>query len=102
MLFTSFIVRISPPTISATPHPALTYVFRYTTSSDHVVPHNKHSQAGYVLGGVEVLYEKLVDGSTDSAEYINRMYDFAEEFNERFNEGITSKDILDLCRANAE
>ena len=56
----------------------------------------------YVLGGVEVLYEKLVDGLTDPAEYINRMYDFAEEFNERFNEGITSKDILDLCRANAE
>ncbi|BDF68159.1 hypothetical protein CE91St43_21310 [Oscillospiraceae bacterium] len=56
----------------------------------------------YVLGGVEVLYEKFVDGATDPAEYINRMYDFIEEFNERFNEGITSKDILDLCRANAE
>lgn len=56
----------------------------------------------YVLGGVEVLYEKLVDGSTDPVEYINRMYDFTEEFNERFNEGITSKEILDLCRANAE
>lgn len=56
----------------------------------------------YVLGGVEVLYEKLVDGSTDPAEYINRMYDFVEEFNERFNEGITSKDILELCHANAE
>lgn len=54
----------------------------------------------YVLGGVEVLYEKLVDGSTDPAEYINRMYDFVEEFNERFNENIASKDILDLCRAN--
>ena len=56
----------------------------------------------YVLGGVDVLYEKLVDGSTDPVEYVNRMYDFIEEFNERFNEGITSKDILDLCRAIAE
>ncbi len=56
----------------------------------------------YVLGGVEVLYEKLVEGSTDPAEYINRMYDFVEEFNERFNDGTTSKDILDMCRANAE
>lgn len=56
----------------------------------------------YVLGGVEVLYEKLIEGITDPAEYINRMYDFIEEFNERFNENITSKDILDLCRANDE
>ena len=56
----------------------------------------------YVLGGVEVLYEKLIDGSTDPAEYINRMYDFVEEFNERFNEGITNKDILDLCRDNVK
>ena len=54
----------------------------------------------YVLGGIDVLYEKLVDGSTDPAEYINRMYDFVEEFNERFNEGINSKDIMDLCRDN--
>ena len=56
----------------------------------------------YVLGGVEVLYEKLVEGSTDPAEFINRMYDFVEEFNARFNDGTTSKDILDMCRANAE
>lgn len=56
----------------------------------------------YVLGGVEVLYEKLINGSTDPVEYINRMYDFVEEFNERFNKGITNKDILDLCRDNAK
>ena len=48
------------------------------------------------------MYEKLVEGSTDPSEYINRMYDFVEEFNERFNDGVTSKDILDMCRANAE
>ena len=56
----------------------------------------------YVLGGVEVLYEKLIEGSTDPSEYINRMYDFVEEFNERFNDGVTSKDVLDMCRTNAE
>ena len=56
----------------------------------------------YVLGGVEVLYEKLIEGSTDPSEYINRMYDFVEEFNERFNDGVTSKDVLDMCRTNVE
>jgi len=56
----------------------------------------------YVLGGVEVLYEKLIEGSTDPSEYINRMYDFVEEFNERFNEGIDSKHLMEMCRANVK
>lgn len=52
----------------------------------------------YVLGGVEVLYDKLIEGSTDPGEYINRMYDFLEEYHERFNEEISNEDILALCR----
>lgn len=51
----------------------------------------------YVLGGVEVLYEKLIEGSNDPTEYVNRMYDFVEEFNDRFNIGKSNQDILDLC-----
>lgn len=54
----------------------------------------------YVLGGVEILYEKLIDGALGSNDYINKMYDFLEEFHERFNEEITNKDILELCRLN--
>ena len=53
----------------------------------------------YVLGGVEVLYEKLIDGAGDASEYINRLYDFMEEFNDRYNSDVSSSDILDLCRA---
>ena len=51
----------------------------------------------YVLGGVEVFYEKLIEGSSDPAEYVNRMYDFVEEFHDRFNTGKTNQDILTLC-----
>lgn len=51
----------------------------------------------YVLGGVEVLYEKLIAEASGTGDYINRMYDFIEEFNERFNEDITNKAILELC-----
>ncbi|MCR0417536.1 hypothetical protein MKC71_10585 [[Clostridium] innocuum] len=54
----------------------------------------------YVLGGVEILYEKLIDGALGSNDYINKMYDFLEEFHERFNEEITNKDILEFCRLN--
>ena len=53
----------------------------------------------YVLGGVEVLYEKLMDGTSGATEYLGRMYDFLEEFHERFNEEISNKDIMDLCIA---
>ena len=51
----------------------------------------------YVLGGVEVFYEKLIEGSSDPAEYVNRMYDFVEEFHDRFNTGKTNQDILTMC-----
>ena len=52
----------------------------------------------YLLGGVEVLYKALMaEPVTDPAEYINRMYEFIEEFNLRFNSEITNKDILTLC-----
>lgn len=51
----------------------------------------------YVLGGVEVFYEKLIEGSSDPTEYVNRMYDFVEEFHDRFNAGKTNQDILSLC-----
>lgn len=52
----------------------------------------------YVLGGVDVLYEKLIDGVHNSWDYINHLYDFMEEFNDRFNSDITNEDILELCR----
>lgn len=54
----------------------------------------------YVLGGVEVLYEKLISESSGMGDYINRLYDFIEEFHERFNEDISNEVILELCRKN--
>ena len=51
----------------------------------------------YVRGGVEVLHEKLIEGVSESVEYINRLYDYLEEFDERFNEGITPDVLLKLC-----
>lgn len=53
----------------------------------------------YVLGGVEVLYEKLIQGAGEPSEYINRLFDFLEEFNDRFNEDASREGILTLCRS---
>lgn len=51
----------------------------------------------YVRGGIDVLYEKLVDGSDTPDVYVNKLYDFIEEFDERFNSEINCEDILQLC-----
>jgi len=39
----------------------------------------------YVLGGVDVLYEKLLANGHKEEDYINNLYDFLSDFNERYN-----------------
>lgn len=51
----------------------------------------------YVLGGVEVLYEKLIKNATKPSEYIDNLFDFLEDFNDMFNDGITNEDVISLC-----
>ena len=51
----------------------------------------------YVRGGVDVLYEKLIEGANNPTDYITRLYEFVEEFQERFNASISSEDILARC-----
>ena len=51
----------------------------------------------YVLGGVEIFHEKLIEGASSPNDYVNHLYDFLEDFQERFNAGITSESILYLC-----
>lgn len=51
----------------------------------------------YVRGGIDVLYEKLIEGATSTDDYVNRLFDFIEEFNEKFNEEISDEEILNLC-----
>ena len=51
----------------------------------------------YVRGGVDVLYEKLIEGVTEPDEYVRRLFDFIDEFQDRFNDEIFQEDILSLC-----
>ena len=51
----------------------------------------------YVRGGVDVLYEKLIEGENSSEGFVVRLYEFIDEFNERFNSQVNSEDILQLC-----
>ncbi|MCH3955344.1 MAG: hypothetical protein LKE44_09150 [Eubacterium sp.] len=53
----------------------------------------------YVRGGIDVLYEKLItdDGQRDPDSYMERLYEFIEDFEDKFNNGINGEDIMKLC-----
>lgn len=52
----------------------------------------------YVRGGVDVLYEKLIEDADTPMDYIQKLYEFVEEIDERFNDGISTQTILNKCR----
>lgn len=54
----------------------------------------------YVLGGVEVLYEKLIQSANTPDDYINNLYEFLDEFYSRYNEDLDIEGILELARKN--
>lgn len=51
----------------------------------------------YVRGGVDVLFEKLIEGATEPEEYAAKLYEFIDEFQERFNSSIKNEQVLELC-----
>lgn len=51
----------------------------------------------YVRGGVDVLYEKLIEGASSLDDFNSRLYDFIEEFHERFHEETNVEEILKMC-----
>jgi len=61
--------------------------FRYDSLSKDDSSQNSHSQNmdrfnSYVLGGIEVLYEKFTSGITSRDDYINRIFDVVSKFKE--------------------
>ena len=60
-------------------------------------PNDEARFDSYVRGGIDVLYEKLIEGTNSPDDFVNRLFDFIEEFNERFNEDISDEEFLKLC-----
>ena len=52
----------------------------------------------YLRGGIDVLYEKLIQGAEKEEDYLEKMYDFTEDFHGRFNEGINREEVLAKLR----
>lgn len=51
---------------------------------------------GYVRGGIDVLHEKLIEGAKEPDDYINKLFDFIEDFQDRFNAEIERNQVLAL------
>lgn len=60
-------------------------------------PDDEERFNSYVRGGIDVLYEKLIEGENSPEGFVLRLYEFVEEFNDRFNSLVNSDDILQLC-----
>ena len=52
----------------------------------------------YVRGGIEVLFEKLIQSASGTEDYLKNLYDFMEEFDERYNDTVSTDEIIDLCQ----
>lgn len=51
----------------------------------------------YLLGGVDILYEKLIKDTNNSTDFLNNVFFFIDDYNEIVNDGLTSEAILELC-----
>ena len=51
----------------------------------------------YVRGGVDQLYEKLIEPSKKPEDYLKNLYDFMDEMDERYNQEIIADRIKELC-----
>jgi len=49
----------------------------------------------YVRGGIDVLFEKLIEPSTSSDKYVHNLYDFVNDFETRY--GKSADEIRQLC-----
>ena len=70
--------------------------FRYAKGTPEKEECNKIYES-YVLGGIEILKEKLLDNASNIDDYINNIYNFLSDYNERYNNVISENEILDLC-----
>ena len=77
----------------------LNRAFRYTKDSPEIEECYKIYEQ-YILGGIEVLDEKLLVDATKVDDYINNIYNFINDYNDRYNKTISEEDILKLCMNN--
>ena len=53
----------------------------------------------YVRGGVDVLYEKLVENATSMEDFVNNLCDCVSDFDESFNQSISDDELAKFFMA---
>ena len=51
----------------------------------------------YLRGGIDVLYEKLIEGKSDPDSYVERLCDFLKDLQDRYNHKVNVEKLLELC-----
>lgn len=52
----------------------------------------------YTLGGIEILYEKLIGNASKQEDYLANLISFVQEFEQRYNSTIDSSNLIELSR----
>ncbi len=52
----------------------------------------------YVRGGIEVLHEKLIESSKKEEDYLENLFNFIDDINNRYSKEVDIDSIYDLCR----
>ena len=50
----------------------------------------------FILGGVDVLYEKLIETAKTEKDYLANLYDFLDDINDRYNDDIKNDRVNEL------
>lgn len=74
--------------------------FRYDRNPDKRADGDKVFEE-YVRGGIEVLYEKLMEGTSDSDEYLKKAFQFVSDFNQRYADTIDVEEIYKMCKMSS-
>ena len=59
--------------------------FRYLNKGEEFKDECMNIFNRYVLGGVEVLYERIIKDGENAEDYLDNLYQFIEEFNMKYN-----------------
>lgn len=94
-IFLYRLVMLLEQTTNIAPNERIDRAFRHDAdeTKKNMVEENMALFHSYVLGGIEVLYEKFTEGSTTQEDYMERIYTMMRDFQEEI-QGISYEDKL--------
>lgn len=60
-------------------------------------PNDEARFDSYVRGGIDVLYEKLIEDASEPEDYVSNLFEFVEDFQDRFNSDVSVDEVMKLC-----